>query len=270
MTTPLTLTTVPGHGADGGSGTPVSYTDTGTGSGAGKPVLLLHGGGGPATVAGFAALLAAGGEHRVITPVHPGFEGTPRPAGLTDPAGLARLYTGLLDTLGLRDVTVVGNSLGGWTAAEMALVAAPAVGRYVLVDAVGLDLPEAPVVDFFSLTLPEVADLSYHEPDKFRIDPAELPAHRQAATAGNREALRVYGGPTMADPTLRERLVKAAGPTLVVWGAADRIVPPLHGRTYAAAMPDARYELIPDAGHLPQLETPATLVRLVSEFASAG
>src|SRR4051812_22285383 len=90
----------------------VSVTDRGHG----RPFLLLHGGGGPQTVAGFGELLA--GAHRVISPVHPGFGGTVRPDGFTSVAGLAELYAALLAELDLTDVTVVGNSIGGWIAAE--------------------------------------------------------------------------------------------------------------------------------------------------------
>lgn len=242
--------------------TPVTWTDRGEG----RPVLLLHGGGGPATVEDFADRLAATGGIRVLTPVHPGFEGTPRPAGLDGIAGLARLYARFAAGLGLRGVTVVGNSIGGWITAEMALAGGPGLAGFVLADAVGLRIEDAPIADFFSLTPDEVFDLGYHDPGRFRIDPASLPGPRRAAMAGNRETLRVYGGTSMADPTLLGRLPGAAGPSLVVWGAADRIVPVAHGHAYAAGLPGARLEVVPDAGHLPQLEAPDTLVRLVTRF----
>src|SRR5438876_858496 len=86
----------------------------------GHAFLLLHGGGGPQTVTPFAALLAEQRPARVFTPVHPGFDGTERPGWLTDVTTLAQTYAQLLDALGLRDVAVVGNSIGGWIAAEMA------------------------------------------------------------------------------------------------------------------------------------------------------
>lgn len=234
--------------------------------GAGRPVLLLHGGAGPQSVSGFAERLAAAGDVEVLVPVHPGFEGTVRPDALTTIRGLAALYADLLEALDLADVTVVGNSIGGWITAEMILLGSPRLTRAVLVDAVGLDLPQAPIVDFFSLTMDQVADLSYADPDAFRVDPSTFPPERQAVMAGNREALRVYGGTTMADPTLLDRLPKAAVPVLVVWGAADRIVLPEHGRAYAAALPDSRHTVIGDAGHLPQLETPEKLLVLVVDF----
>src|SRR6266699_4189937 len=75
--------------------------------GEGHPLLLLHGGGGPLTVAGFADLLAAERPARVITPTHPGFAGTPRPDSLTSVRGLAAVYAALLAELGIEGVTVV-------------------------------------------------------------------------------------------------------------------------------------------------------------------
>src|SRR3954451_8807071 len=80
--------------------------------GVGQPVLLLHGGGGPDTVASFGRLFADTYPVRVITPTHPGFGGTLRPEGLRSARSLARLYVALLDQLDLTSVTVVGNSLG--------------------------------------------------------------------------------------------------------------------------------------------------------------
>ena len=236
----------------------VTYSDRGTGA----PVLLLHGGGGPLTVDDFATVLADRG-HRVITPVHPGYNGTGRPDGLTDISSLARLYRQLLDELDLENVTIVGNSIGGWIAAELGVLGSPRLGRLVLVDAVGLQLDHDPIVDFFSLTMDQVADLSYFTPDAFRLNVANLPAAQREALAANRATLAVYGR-TMSDPTLLARLPQVTAPTLVVWGAADRIVSPEHGRAYAGAIPGAHFELIPDAGHLPQLETPQKLADLVS------
>src|SRR5256885_1213584 len=101
--------------------------------GAGQPFLLLHGGGGPNTVASFAELLAARRPARVITPTHPGFGGTPPSDVVSTIAGLAELYAALLDQLGAEGVTVIGSSIGGWIAAELALLGSPRVSGIVLV-----------------------------------------------------------------------------------------------------------------------------------------
>jgi pimeloyl-ACP methyl ester carboxylesterase len=243
---------------------PVSFSDHGEG----RPFLLLHGGAGPRSVAGFADLLAAAEPARVLRPVHPGFDGTPRPAGLHTIAGLAAVYTGLLDELDLTDVTVVGNSIGGWIAAEIALRRSPRISSVILVDAAGLAIPEQPIADFFSLTMDQVAELSYFEPAKFRIDVDAMPDAAKAAMAANRQTLQTYAGTGMSDAALLDRLRHVTTPTLVVWGAADRVIPLAHGEAYAAAIPGARLEIIDEAGHLPQLETPDTLLPLIWRFAT--
>lgn len=234
--------------------------------GHGDPVLLLHGGAGPASVSGFAGLLAAHRDVRVLTPVHPGFDGTPRPDGLASIRALAGVYGRLLAHLGLTGVTVIGSSIGGWTAAELALCAADRVDRLVLIDAVGLRSAEHPVADFFSLTFDEVIDRSFADPDAHRTDPATLTDEQRAIAAGNRAALLAYGGTTMTDPTLAARLATLTVPTLVAWGAADRIATPAYGEQYAAAIHGAAFHLLPDAGHLPQLETPDALLTVIDRF----
>jgi pimeloyl-ACP methyl ester carboxylesterase len=240
-----------------------------TEGGQGQAFLILHGGAGPQSVAGFAGLLAGTRPAHVITPTHPGFALTHRPAGLDSIAGIASVYLELLDRLDLENVTVVGNSIGGWIASEIALQDPTRLGALVLVDAVGIEVPGNPAVDFFSLTLDEVAQLSYHDPDKFRLDPATLPPAVREAMPGNRAALAVYGGTSMADPSLIGRLGTITTPTLVVWGEADRIVNPDYGRAYAAAIPDASFRLISGTGHLPQIETPGELLDAVWTFAHA-
>ena len=259
-TTPTTPTlTVTGIG-------PVAVTIDDRGEG--RPVLLLHGGGGPQTVAGFADLLSATEHARVITPTHPGFGGSPRPADLHSIAGLAALYAALLDQRDLRDVILVGNSIGGWIAAELALLDNTRISSVVLVDAVGIEVPDHPVADFFSLTVDQVARFSYHDPAVFHAYAATLSEAQRAAMATNRAALAVYGGhPSMGDPTLRGRLAGITVPALVLWGDSDQIVDPDYGRAYAAAIPGARFQVLTATGHVPQIETPGQLLRAVWDFA---
>ncbi len=235
--------------------------------GEGRPFLLLHGGAGPQSVAGFAGLLAATGS-RVIVPVHPGFGGTARPEHLHSMRGLALTYTRLLDQLDLAAcVTVIGNSIGGWIAAEMAIHASPRISGVVLVDAGGLEVEDHPAADFFSLTPDQVTELAYYRPDKFRIDVAALPDQQKAAMAGNRAALQAYTTQGMTDPSLLGQLSSVRVPVLVVWGAADRIYPPEHAEAFAKAIPGARLVVLDKAGHLPQLEAPSALLAAVQEFA---
>jgi pimeloyl-ACP methyl ester carboxylesterase len=240
-----------------------------TEKGEGRPFLLLHGGGGPQTVTGFADLLAAQRPARIVIPTHPGFGGTPRPDSLAGVPGLAALYMALLADLGLRDVTVIGNSIGGWIAAEMAVLDTNRINSFVLVDAVGIEVPGHPIADFFSLTPKQVAELSYHDPDRFGIDPSKLSPEALKGMASNRATLAVYAGTSMHDAGLAKRLAGVTKATLVVWGDSDRIADVDYGRAFADAIPSGRFELLRDTGHLPQIETPGQLLDLVWAFAES-
>jgi pimeloyl-ACP methyl ester carboxylesterase len=237
--------------------------------GAGRPYLILHGGAGPQSVSRFAELLGAAGARRVVAPTHPGFGGTPRPNLFNSVSALALLYVKLLDDLELEDVTVIGNSVGGWIAAEMALLQSPRISRLVLLDAVGIQLDGHHVADVSTLSVPEIQALSFHDPAPFRVDPAAIPDAQKAIMAANGAALAVYAGsPSMADPTLLDRLGGIAVPTLVLWGESDRIVDPVYGEAYATAIKGARFEVLPATGHLPQMESPDLVLQSIGNLNS--
>ena len=247
---------------------PMSYGEvpvTVTERGAGAPVLLLHGGAGPGSFAGFADQLAARFPFRVLTPVNPGFDGPPRPAGLDSVRALAEVYARLLAELSLTEVTVAGNSIGGWVAAELALAAPERVSRLLVIDGAGLVSVDHPPADFSSLTLDQVTELSWANPEGHRIDLSAMTDAQRAIMGGNRAALATYGGQSMADPTLAARLSGVTADTLVVWGEADRMMTPGYGKEYAAAIGGASLRLLPGAGHLPQLETPEAVLALFAE-----
>ena len=245
----------------------IADTDlTFTSQGEGRPYVLLHGGAGPRSMTGFAEALAASGDAQVIVPTHPGFDSTPRPDWLDSFGGLARLYDALLAELELDDAIVVGNSVGGWIAAEVALLGSERLAGVVLLNEGGIDVPDAPVANAFALSRDEITALSYHDPEPFRRALAELPEAQQAMMAANFGTLRAYNA--ASDAGIFPSLAGIKVPTLVAWGESDGLYPPQYGRALAAAIPGAQFELIAGAGHLPQLETPAALLRLLKDFSS--
>jgi len=220
-----------------------------------RPFLLLHGGGGVATMAGFADLLAERTHSRVLLPTHPGFGGTPKAESLTDVKALARTYVALLEELDLTDVTVVGNSFGGWLAAEIALQKSPRVSGAVIIDGIGIEVDGHPPTDVSGLSPTELRAHSFH-------DPAKAPVPPGGGTGPSPDVLALIGytGPTMADPTLADRLGALDVPVHVLWGESDGIVDPEYGKAYAAAIPFSTFTLLPRTGHLPQVETPEELL----------
>ncbi len=227
--------------------------------------LLLHGGGGPATVASLGAHLAESSV--LIAPTHPGWNGTGRPKGLDSIAALADYYTAYLECEDLADVVVVGSSVGGWIGAELALRdAAHRIRGLILIDSGGVEIAGQPITNVSGMTPEELAAVSFHDATKFPPRPAPTP-EGLAILAGNAAALDAYAGdPYMHDPTLLERLSAITAPTLVIWGESDGVFSTEYGRAFAAAIPDAQFDTVPDAGHLPWIEEPAPVFAAIDAF----
>lgn len=246
-------------------------------AGEGRPLIYLHGFLEPAGWAEHLELLAR--DHRVFAPAHPGFAGSSRPDWMESVEDLAYLYLDFIERLGLREVRVVGHSLGGWIAAELAVRCSRAIGRLVLVDAVGLrtlPTPAGPaggsIRDWLVLDPVTVRELAWHDEAAMPC-PLELPGdpglneETLVRLFQDREAASRYGWkPFFHNPRLAHWLHRVGCPTLVIWGEHDGIVPRSVGRAYAGAIPDARFEIVSAAGHLPQLERPRAFVDLVREF----
>ncbi len=137
----------------------------------------------------------------------------------------------------------------------------------ILIDAVGIAVEGEPIRDFFALDARAVADYSFHDADRFYVDPATVPAEQAAIRQANMTTMRVVAGdPYMHDPKLLHRLGGVTIPVLVLRGESDRIVTPAYSAAYAAAFPDARFEIVEKAGHLPQIEQPAATFARIAAY----
>lgn len=206
----------------------------------------------------------------VVVPQHPGFGASEHPRHVASVADLALFHLSLMDELGLEDVLLVGSSFGGWIAAEIAVRGARRVAGLVLVDAFGVKhggREDRDITDIYAIPQAEIAARFYHDPDKNRRDLTKMPDHVLESIARSREAMALYGWkPYMHNPSLKPWLRRVGIPTLVVWGASDRVVAPAYGRAYAEAIPGARYVEIAEAGHYPHLEQPERFVAAIDAF----
>ena len=238
--------------------------------GSGRPLLVLHGAGGPRPDAAFIDLLAQHG--RVIAPTHPGFAGAPLPAWFDSIDDLAYLYLELLETLDLFDTIVIGFSMGGWIACEIAVKSTQRIAGLVLVDSVGIkvsDRETRDIADIFATSAADLARLTYHDP-AVAPDLLALADDDLERVVRSRAAAAMYlWEPYAHNPKLRRRLRRIGVPALVLWGASDGIVTPDYGRAFAAALPQADFHVIDAAGHVPHLEQPDAFAAHVHRFASA-
>ncbi|MEZ0089566.1 alpha/beta fold hydrolase [Streptacidiphilus sp. EB129] len=232
----------------------------------GTGVLMLHGGAGPRSMAGFAAGMS---QHAyVVVPTHPGFDGTPRPEWADSVADLASAYLDLLDELGLDGVMVAGSSVGGWIAAEMGLRDNRGrISALVLLGSTGIT-PEPPleIANPANLGPVRTGELAFHNPD-LRLNPATLSEEQKAGMAANQRTLAVYAGdPFCHDPKLRGRLHRVTVPVLVLAGEQDGIVPLEYERALADAFPRGTFRPVPEAGHFPHIEQPGTVFGAIGDF----
>jgi pimeloyl-ACP methyl ester carboxylesterase len=237
--------------------------------GRGRPVLFLHPHIGFWGAERFVAELAKHGE--AIAPAHPGFGRSALAKGMTTVDDLAYFYLDLLEQLDLRDVVLVGASLGGWIAAEIATKSCERLARLVMIGAVGVKLGErekTDVVDIFATPRSRWEEVSFHDPAFGRRDYAALADDELQAMARNREATALFAwNPYMYDPKLLGRLRRIRIPTLFLWGASDRFAPAGYGRGYCSAIPGAAFEEIAAAGHFPHIEQPEATAARIAAFA---
>ncbi|HXH12521.1 MAG TPA: alpha/beta hydrolase [Alphaproteobacteria bacterium] len=239
-----------------------------TRQGEGTPLLLLHGGDGPQDRLPFFQRLTAWFD--VIAPTHPGFGGSIIPEHFDGLDDLVYLYLDLLDALDLRDVVLLGFSMGGWAAAEIAVRNTSRLAKLILVDAVGIKAgtrETRDIADIFAMPAPAVAKLLFHDPS-LAPNPATMTDEQLTVVAADRIAHALYTwDPYMHNPKLRHRLHRIDVPTLLIWGASDGVVPVAYAEAYRALIPGARLVVIPDAGHLPHVEQPDLLLDRILSFA---
>ena len=268
-------------------GLPTRYLEAGEG----EPLVLLH------------ALGESGSDwrwvipglartHRVYAPDLPGFGLGAKPAADYSPAYFERFAAGFLDALGLRHAAVAGNSLGGLVALRLALSEPSLVGALILVDSAGLGrsatfaLRSLTVPGYGELALawaktppgavwrtwskaqllfahPHLAPSAWTE-EQYRL--ARLPNFLEAALSALRGQLDLGG----QREVLLDRLARLEMPTLVIWGARDRVFPPAQARDAVARLPEGSLALVPDCGHMPHVERPDRFVAVLEEFLGTG
>jgi pimeloyl-ACP methyl ester carboxylesterase len=234
-------------------------------AGNGRPVLVLHHDIGSPDRLEFYDALAR--RHSVLVPHHPGYGRSERPQWLRNVRDVAVIYQWLLGDLGIERPSVVGLGFGGWIAAELATMAPTMLHRLVLVGAMGLKPPEGDILDQAILSYIDYAQAGFHDPAAFARIYGEVSTDQLVDWDICREmCFRIAWKPYMYNQTLPHLLGGVKAPALVGWGDDDRIVPKSAGELYAAALPRARFEIVPGAGHCVEMEQPEALSRLVGGF----
>lgn len=235
-------------------------------AGDGEPLLFLHGAGG---LVWDPFLDALAQRYRVLAPEHPGAGESQGVEHVHDLWDLVLYYGELLDALGIDATRVVGHSFGAMVAAELAATSPERVSKLILIAPIGLWRDDHPVPDISGMPPEELPALIFADPagPVARAMPALDPTDPEALfrAAMTLASILQFIWP-LPDKGLSKRLYRVKAPTLLVWGADDRLVHPTYGDDFAKAIAGARLEVVQGAGHLPQLEQFERVLPLVTDF----
>ena len=231
-------------------------------------LLFLHGAGGHTGWMAFLEELSQ--RFEVFAPEHPGFGQSDDPPWLDEVGDLALFYLDLIRHFDLSGVHLIGTSLGGWIAAELAVRNTAPLASLTLVGAVGILAGGDPIPDIFRMPVDENLRRFYADPDRARRRLADMEKADMAVAAKNRATVtRLAYRPRFHNPGLAKWLHRIDVPTLLVWGEKDGLVPPAFGEAYRELVPGARLVVIPDAGHAPFDEQKEAFVAAFLDFVKA-
>jgi len=235
-------------------------------SGRGAPLLFLHGARGATHWLPFMERLSESFD--VIVPEHPGFGGSDTPAWLDNVSDLAYFYLDFIKHLKLDSVRLVGTSLGGWIAAEMAVRSTAALDSLVLIAPAGIHVKGVQKGDIFLWSAQETAYNLFHDPELAKSLLAKEPtdAEIDVMLKNNLMTAKLTWQPRMYNPHLYKWLHRIDVPVQIVWGAQDKVIPVQYADAFGKLIPSARVKVIEQCGHLPHIEKTQEVLNTINDF----
>ena len=235
----------------------------------GVPLVFLHGAGGHTGWMAFLEELSQ--RFAVFAPEHPGFGQSDDPPWLDRTDDLAYFYLDFLQALGLNQVHLIGTSLGGWIAAELAVRSTARLASLTLVGAVGITADGEPSPDIFRMPVEENLRRFYADQERAARRVGDMAKVNMALVAKTQATVtRLAYRPRFHNPDLGKWLHRIDVPTLLLWGDKDGLVPPAFGEAYRALIPGARLVVLAEAGHAPFDEQKAAFLAALLEFLEKG
>jgi len=246
---------------------PVRYLE----GGAGPPLVFLHGAGGVTADDPLLARLA--NSHRVYAPLVPGYGDSAECPEIRDMLDFTLHAWDVVEALGVKDPILVGHSMGGMIAAEMAAVQPNDVSRLALIAPAGLWDDEHPIVDLFTIMPYEMPELLFHDAAAGAAmmtagRDVEDPGFLQQYLVTNARQLGMAGRILFPIPErgLSQRLYRIKARTLVIWGDSDKLIPPIYAHAFKKAISGAELVSIPEAGHMIHLEKPDAVAEAIGRL----
>jgi len=240
--------------------------------GTGEPLLFIHGAGG---FTGFDPFLEAlGAKFKVVAPHFPGYGASTGAEHIDDVFDAVLILNELMDTMGIHAAHVVGHSMGGMIAAELAAFDSHRVKKLVLAAPAGFWLDQYPIPDFFAAQLDEIGPLLFHDPKSAAATlMTSIPSEWSAIEAMYVERVKRLATASkflwpIPDRGLKKRAYRISAPTLILWGDSDRLIPPPYAKEFLSHLRNSRLHTIKEAGHMLMYEQQEAFVKAVTDFLS--
>lgn len=234
--------------------------------GKGAPLLFLHGAGGLPAWLPFLERLSDSFD--VIAPDHPTFGRSDEPEWLDDVGDMAFFYLDFMKALDLRGVHLVGQSLGGWIALEVAVRSTERLASLTLVGAAGIRIKGKPAADIFMMDDEELARTLLVDEKLIQqmLSMQPTPEQEDILIKNKVATARLGWQPRLFNPSLRKWLHRIDVPTHVVWGDSDKVISPDYAEEFRRLIAGSKVTMIERSGHLPHLEHPGVFAEAVSGF----
>jgi pimeloyl-ACP methyl ester carboxylesterase len=234
--------------------------------GKGAPVLFLHGARGATSWTPFMHKLAE--RYDLIVPEHPGYGGSDTPEWLDNVGDLAYFYLDLIKSLGLTDVLVIGNSLGGWIATEIAVRNTAAIKSLVLIAPAGIYVQGVQRGDIFLWNHAQTTRNLFHDQSIAERLLATEPTESEIdlMLKNNLMTAKLTWAPRLYNPDLCKWMHRIDVPTQIIWGDDDKLIPVAYADAFQKLIPGSRMQVVKNCGHLPHIEKADETLAVIAEF----
>jgi pimeloyl-ACP methyl ester carboxylesterase len=206
-------------------------------------------------------------QFHLIAPDIPGFGLSTRPDWMRDISDYVLYFRDLLDTLKLEKPHLIGHSLGGWMALELAVWYPERVGKLVLANAAGLRVKGSPIGDMFAMNVLELTMTCFEDLSASQVlAPAEVNEEYLVSYYRQSTTLASLAWNPNYDPKLERRLERVTAPTLIIWGANDRLIPPVYGDALQRGIKGSQLVKLEGTGHMPMFEQPVQWSTAINSF----